>query len=88
LKILILHGLLHLAGYDHETDQGEMRAYEARLRKQFGLPTALIERAGGANLDEGRPPSKTRLAAKPGLRSEKRIGKARKPRARSGERRR
>ncbi len=47
LRILILHGLLHLAGYDHEADEGEMRAYESRLRQQFGLPSGLIERAHG-----------------------------------------
>ncbi len=46
LKILILHGLLHLAGYDHETDAGEMARKEARLRRALGLPVALIERAG------------------------------------------
>jgi probable rRNA maturation factor len=48
LKILILHGLLHLAGYDHETDNGEMRAREAKLRQQLKLPIGLIERAHGA----------------------------------------
>ena len=32
---LILHGLLHLMGYDHETDHGEMRAMEHRLRRRF-----------------------------------------------------
>jgi probable rRNA maturation factor len=46
LKILILHGLLHLAGYDHETDGGAMARKEARLRRTLGLPAALIERAG------------------------------------------
>lgn len=45
LKILILHGLLHLAGYDHETDDGEMRARESKLRMQLKLPVGLIERA-------------------------------------------
>ncbi len=44
LKILILHGLLHLAGYDHETDNGDMQARETKLRRQFKLPTGLIER--------------------------------------------
>ena len=44
LKILILHGLLHLAGYDHEADQGEMKARESALRRQFNLPVGLIER--------------------------------------------
>lgn len=45
LKILILHGLLHLAGYDHETDSGQMRRRERQLRVQLGLPLSLIERA-------------------------------------------
>jgi probable rRNA maturation factor len=45
LKVLILHGLLHLAGYDHETDTGEMARREAKLRAKFGLPLGLIERA-------------------------------------------
>ncbi len=45
LKILILHGLLHLAGYDHETDNGGMQVRETELRQQLGLPTGLIERA-------------------------------------------
>jgi probable rRNA maturation factor len=44
LKVLILHGLLHLAGYDHETDNGEMQVRETKLRQQLGLPTGLIER--------------------------------------------
>ena len=44
LKILILHGLLHLAGYDHENDDGAMARKEARLRRKLGLPVALIER--------------------------------------------
>lgn len=46
LKVLILHGLLHLAGYDHETDTGEMAQRERRLRARLGLPVGLIERAG------------------------------------------
>lgn len=44
LKILILHGLLHLAGYDHENDRGEMQAREAGLRQKFKLPIGLIAR--------------------------------------------
>lgn len=44
LKILVLHGLLHLAGYDHESDDGEMSAREAELRRRFRLPVGLIER--------------------------------------------
>jgi probable rRNA maturation factor len=45
LKVLILHGLLHLAGYDHENDHGEMEARELKLRQQFKLPLGLIERS-------------------------------------------
>jgi probable rRNA maturation factor len=45
VKILILHGLLHLAGYDHERDQGQMRRRESRLRKEFALPAGLVERS-------------------------------------------
>lgn len=45
LKILVLHGVLHLAGHDHESDHGEMARLETRLRKKLKLPVALIERA-------------------------------------------
>jgi probable rRNA maturation factor len=44
VKILILHGLLHLAGFDHESDNGEMTARESQLRRELGLPLGLIER--------------------------------------------
>jgi len=37
LRVLILHGVLHLLGYDHETDHGEMDRIEQKLRKRFGL---------------------------------------------------
>ena len=37
LRILILHGVLHLLGYDHETDRGEMDRIERKLRKRLGL---------------------------------------------------
>jgi len=37
LQVLSLHGLLHLLGYDHETDQGEMETLEGRLRREFQL---------------------------------------------------
>jgi probable rRNA maturation factor len=37
LRVLILHGMLHLAGYDHETDRGEMDRIERRLRRRLGL---------------------------------------------------
>jgi probable rRNA maturation factor len=45
LRILMLHGMLHLSGMDHETDSGRMRRAETRWRKEFGLPSGLIERA-------------------------------------------
>jgi probable rRNA maturation factor len=44
IKILILHGLLHLAGFDHDTDRGRMSRLEANLRQQLQLPGSLIER--------------------------------------------
>jgi probable rRNA maturation factor len=45
LRILILHGVLHLSGMDHETDSGEMARAEARWRKRLGLPPSLTERS-------------------------------------------
>jgi probable rRNA maturation factor len=44
IRVLILHGLLHLAGYDHENDNGTMARKEARLRSKLGLPANLIAR--------------------------------------------
>jgi metalloprotein, YbeY/UPF0054 family len=44
IRILMLHGLLHLLGMDHETDRGQMARAEARWRKKFDLPDGLIER--------------------------------------------
>ena len=44
LQVLLLHGVLHLAGYDHENDTGQMAQREASLRRRFGLAAGLIER--------------------------------------------
>ena len=44
VKILALHGILHLAGFDHERDNGEMARKEAQLRRELGLPSSLTER--------------------------------------------
>ena len=46
IEILMLHGLLHLVGMDHEADRGAMRRAETKWRKALGLPGGLIERAG------------------------------------------
>ena len=45
LRILALHGLLHLLGYDHERDDGRMRSVEQRLLRRAGVRHGLIDRA-------------------------------------------
>lgn len=49
VKILTLHGILHLAGFDHERDNGQMARKEMKLRRTLGLPAGLIERAQPAS---------------------------------------
>jgi probable rRNA maturation factor len=48
VRVLLLHGVLHLAGFDHETDAGEMAAREAKLRLGLGLESSLIARVSGS----------------------------------------
>ena len=48
VKILALHGILHLAGFDHERDNGEMARHEMKLRQALRLPVALLERSDSA----------------------------------------
>jgi probable rRNA maturation factor len=57
VRILLLHGTLHLAGFDHEADSGEMAAREAELQRELGLPSALIARTNesAAKKSRGRP---------------------------------
>ena len=47
LSLLFIHGLLHLLGYDHEVDNGEMRDKEKELINKFSLPDSLIVRTQG-----------------------------------------
>ena len=47
VKILVLHGVLHLRGYDHECDNGQMAKREKQLRAKLHLPIGLIERTAG-----------------------------------------
>ena len=47
LTLLFIHGLLHLLGFDHESDDGEMREEEKKLIEKFNLPKSLIVRTQG-----------------------------------------
>jgi probable rRNA maturation factor len=47
VRVLLLHGVLHLAGFDHEADAGEMAAREAELRRELRVTTSLIARVSG-----------------------------------------
>jgi probable rRNA maturation factor len=73
IKILILHGLLHLSGEDHETDNGEMAAREATLRRELRLPTTLIERT--TTSPSKKPASTTKKRAPSTTHSKKRGSK-------------
>ncbi|MGB6383917.1 MAG: rRNA maturation RNase YbeY [Terriglobales bacterium] len=56
VKILVLHGVLHLRGYDHECDNGQMARREKQLRAKLRLPLGLIERTTteGATVERSR----------------------------------
>lgn len=60
IKILALHGILHLRGYDHERDIGEMARREQRLRRELRLPVGLMERAATASAEPDRARSRRR----------------------------
>jgi probable rRNA maturation factor len=59
VKILVLHGILHLAGFDHERDNGEMAREETRLRKKLKLNVSLIERSPTQSAIRKRRPVST-----------------------------
>jgi probable rRNA maturation factor len=63
VKILILHGMLHLAGYDHESDRGQMARREERLRRELGLTDSLIRRTDQCG--SGLRPENARVARAP-----------------------
>src|SRR5579863_1435034 len=65
IKILILHGLLHLAGYDHEIDDGRMARRERVLRARLGLPQGLIERSAVAKARADFGARAARLKSRP-----------------------
>ncbi|MHB2008081.1 MAG: rRNA maturation RNase YbeY [Acidobacteriaceae bacterium] len=68
LKILMLHGLLHLAGYDHERDAGEMASREEQLRRRFRLPSALIARSMAEKVSPSQRPKDKTVPRKSGAR--------------------
>ena len=65
VKILVLHGVLHLAGHDHESDNGAMARKEQRLRRRLGLPVALIERARRQSSETGGSAAESRGRVRP-----------------------
>ncbi len=64
IKVLILHGLLHLAGHDHEVDAGQMARRERLLRGRLGLPQGLIERLEMPKRRAAKSPGKHPSGAK------------------------
>jgi probable rRNA maturation factor len=69
IKVLILHGLLHLAGYDHEADEGKMSRRERLLRAKLKLPQGLIERAEAPQIDIAQSPRRDASKIAQGRRS-------------------
>jgi probable rRNA maturation factor len=66
IKVLILHGLLHLAGFDHEHDTGQMARRERQLRARLRLPQGLIERVADQPKKLRAPSSRLVSVAKVG----------------------
>jgi probable rRNA maturation factor len=63
VKVLALHGILHLAGFDHERDNGLMARQEADLRRKLRLPCTLIERSGYGSGHAAAPTGSSRSFA-------------------------
>jgi probable rRNA maturation factor len=64
IKVLLLHGLLHLSGEDHEVDDGEMAALESELRTKLKLPVSLIDRVTNPVKPVKKAPAKPKTSAK------------------------
>ncbi len=64
VKILLLHGLLHLSGMDHEVDSGEMAERETELRKELKLPATLIERVSHPSVKKSAKKAAKKAAKK------------------------
>jgi probable rRNA maturation factor len=79
VRVLLLHGLLHLSGMDHERDGGEMAAREAELRERLRLPSGLIARV------EGRPAARTKGRSPAGMTERKATATARTKTAASAD---
>ena len=62
IKILVLHGILHLAGFDHERDNGEMARKEAKCRRALRLPLSLTERSAQEITTKGTKDREGRMA--------------------------
>jgi probable rRNA maturation factor len=73
VKILILHGMLHLAGHDHEKDKGQMARLESKLRKDLGLQASLIHRTQSS---AGKPKA-ARIRTKTVTTAARRVSRAR-----------
>jgi len=76
LRVLMLHGLLHLAGMDHEIDDGKMARKERRLRAQLGLPMGLIERVDCRDQESGIGDQKSPSRFPLGMTDQKTKGRA------------
>jgi probable rRNA maturation factor len=74
IKVLALHGILHLAGFDHERDNGQMARKEAELRRALGLPAALIERVVPERVGPARRQSSALRRGKAGAARARRMG--------------